>query len=200
MVEVILNPYDIFTTPISHLSSLEDVILVGYDTKDEMNKPDHISITSYPALLFPAIKNIRRENTLSISYIERISILYAVSLLSVDPIMKELHDNDLTISSDIEDEDILCSIDNIKKLDYCTRTKTASTSISVLSWCKDWMVSAGHNLELTASQIAIYCLCLGISKYNLKNQIVKGHIEKEVIWFKKHIVSENNRRKIILDI
>lgn len=183
-----VTTYDPKTCPLHEFSDLEDVFKRGYTIDNEKNKLEHISIRCQPLLLPHAQENVlMQENRNSISHVQRVAIIFAVSLLENDPLVKDIIRLSKNISNYCTNKETLCAHSTTNKLNFLSSSCNAEGSISMLAWCEEWIKSSSRRLGLGRTQLATYLLIYGISKYDIQNRTVREDIKLEADHFMKFL-------------
>jgi hypothetical protein len=123
----------------------------------------------------------------SISHIERVAIIYAVALLQHDIRIIEMMEKNMKIACECEDDEILSAQNRISRLDFTTSSCGNQTTISTLAWTKDWITTNCHGLGLNRTQLGLFCLIYGLSKYDIQNKTVAANIQREAKHFMTYL-------------
>lgn len=191
MVEVILNPYDLYTTPINNLSTLEDVIEKGYDCKIEHQETVSLTVREHPIAVSFAIDSLIHQKVSNyFSFIQRHAVLYGISLISKD--IDAIADKFRSLSNSGSIRELRDRLKSNSGLSFDTTTENDIVNIYMPAWCKEWVHSNCRYLNMPAGRLAIYSTIIALNRSNIINLEVSKSINYEAVSFLKYIENMKN--------
>lgn len=197
MARVQAKIIDVKTCPIHELTGLGDMFDRGYiEQNDADYRIESISIRSYPLVLYPALKTLIKQHKIirSISYAERICLLFAISKLSENRLINEIIDLDSNLSTSSTCEDTWEELENSNRISYCTRHAQNKKNISSFYWVKKWIVSRSTTLGFNQRELAVFSIMYALSCYDFQNKAISKKVNEE----KDHFFKYLNKRKALL--
>lgn len=192
MSRVILEPYDVYTSPVNELSTLEDVMEKGYDVKLEHNVTDSISIREQPSAIPYAIDSLLNQGLSKyFGVIERHAVLYGVSL--VEATISQIAKQHRQVSDFGSVRDLKMKLHNSKGLIFCTMTDCEKRNIPMPYWCKEYIQTTCRYLNMPASKLTTYMEVIALDRSSIANSEVKELIHEETEWFMKYLQLESQK-------
>lgn len=188
ITEIVLEPYDIFSTP-RHELSFENFVLRGYNPQDEENKPASINVRCVPIALVLAQESLLRSNE-RLKYasdVQRYSSMLGAYVFQNDPRIKEIEfvrKKVIDVSDNILDMNNLVTCNGFNYVSPC---HTGWRKVRTVYWVQEMVMSSKHLINMSGCQLIVELVVLGLCRASIKNKALKNYLDEERKVFDSYI-------------